>query len=45
LTVFDRLERFEYFLEAGLVSSKEFTPYLGYWLNILGNENNDRKSP
>jgi hypothetical protein len=43
--LFDRLERFEYFLEAGLVSSKEFAPYLTYWLDILGNDNNGRKSP
>jgi len=42
---FDRLERFEYFLEAGLVSSKEFAPYLRYWLDILGNEHSGRKSP
>jgi len=42
---FDRLERFEYFMEAGLVSSKEFAPYLRYWLDILGNENSGRKSP
>ena len=42
---FDRLERFEYFLEAGLVSSRQFAPYLRYWLDILGNENSGRKSP
>jgi hypothetical protein len=42
---FDRLERFEYFLEAGLVSKQEFAPYLRYWLEILGNENSGRKSP
>jgi hypothetical protein len=42
---FDRLERFEYFLEAGLVSSREFAPYLGYWLDILGNQNSGRKPP
>jgi len=43
--LFDRLERFEYFMEAGLVSSKEFAPYLRYWLDILGNEHSGRKSP
>jgi hypothetical protein len=42
---FDHLERFEYFLEAGLVSVREFAPYLRYWLDILGNENSGRKSP
>jgi hypothetical protein len=42
---FDRLERFEYFLEAGLVTCKQFAPYLSYWLDILGNENSGRKSP
>ena len=41
---FDRLERFEYFLEAGLVSTQQFAPYLNYWLNILGNEHSGRKS-
>jgi hypothetical protein len=42
---FDRLERFEYFLEARLVHRREFAPYLAYWLDILGNEHNGRKSP
>jgi hypothetical protein len=42
---FDRLERFEYFLQAGLVSSRQFAPYLAYWMDILGNEHSGRKSP
>jgi hypothetical protein len=42
---FDRLERFEYFLEAGLVSRQEFAPYLDYWLNVLANEHSGRKPP
>ena len=42
---FDRLERFEYFLEAGLVRPREFAPYLSYWLNILGNDRSGRKPP
>jgi hypothetical protein len=42
---FDRLERCEYFLEAGLVSRQEFAPYLTYWLDILGNEKSGRKPP
>jgi hypothetical protein len=43
--LFDRLERFEYFLQAGLVTREEFEPYLIYWLDLLGNENNGRKAP
>ncbi len=43
--LFDRLERFEYFIQAGLVSSQEFEPYLIYWIDILGNENSGRKPP
>jgi hypothetical protein len=39
----DGLERFETFVEAGLVSAAEFRPYLGYWLDIIGDPANDRK--
>ena len=40
---FDRLEYFESFIEAGLVTPKEIAPYLSYWLNILGNPKSGRK--
>lgn len=39
----DRLERFEAYIQAGLVSQEEFQPYLDYWLNILGNRESGRK--
>ena len=31
----DGLERFEHFIEAGLVTPEEFRPYLGYWTNLM----------
>ena len=40
---FDRLEYFESFIEAGLVTPKEIAPYLSYWLNIIGNPKSGRK--
>ncbi len=42
-TFFDYLERFDSFIETGLVTKEEFSPYLSYWLNILGNKNSGRK--
>jgi hypothetical protein len=41
----DALERFEYFIQAGLVSRKEFDPYLHYWVEIIGNRRSNRKPP
>jgi hypothetical protein len=43
--LFDALERFEYFIQAGLVKRKEFDPYLSYWIEILGNRRSNRKPP
>jgi hypothetical protein len=43
--LFDALERFEYFIQAGLVSRKEFDPYLIYWIEIIGNRRSNRKPP
>ena len=43
--LFDALERFEYFIQAGLVSRKEFDPYLVYWVEILGDRRGKRKPP
>lgn len=40
----DWLERFETFIQAGLVKVQEFQPYLDYWLNILGNPHSGRKA-
>lgn len=39
----DYLERFEAFIEAGLVGEKDFDPYLNYWFNIIGNRDSGRK--
>jgi hypothetical protein len=41
--LFDALERFEYFIQAGLVSRREFDPYLAYWVVILGDRGGKRK--
>lgn len=40
----DYLERFEAFIETGLVSEEDFSPYLNYWFNIIGNRNSGRKN-
>jgi hypothetical protein len=42
-TFFDYLERFESFIETGLVSKEDFYPYLNYWFNIIGNKQSGRK--
>jgi hypothetical protein len=44
-TFFDYLEKFDSFIEVGLVEEKDFLPYLYYWINLIGNKNSDRKSP
>jgi hypothetical protein len=43
--LFDALERFEYFIQAGLVSRTEFDPYLAYWIEIIGDQASKRKPP
>jgi hypothetical protein len=43
--LFDALERFEYFIQAGLVSRREFDPYLRYWVDLLGDRSGRRKAP
>ena len=42
---FDALERFEHFIESGLVTHGEFRPYLVYWIEIVGDKDNDAKPP
>ncbi len=37
------IQRFEHFVEAGLVTHKDFDPYMRYWLAILGNRDSGRK--
>ena len=39
----DRLERFDHYIEAGLVTADDISPYLDYWLDILGNPDSGRK--
>jgi hypothetical protein len=39
----NKLDRFEAFIEAGLVTKEDVQPYLNYWLNILGNAESERK--
>jgi len=41
----DRLERFQVFVECGLVRTQDLKPYLGYWIQLIGqDELNPRKS-
>lgn len=40
---FGRLERFENFIAAGLISKDECAPYLSYWLEIIGRRDRDAR--
>ena len=40
---FDGFERFEHYIQSCLVSPKDFQPYIGYWIEIIGNPRNERK--
>ncbi len=40
---FISLERYNHYIESNLVTSQEFKPYLNYWLDIIGNKDNNRK--
>lgn len=40
----DYLERFDHFIEAKLITKEELTPYLRYWLNLVGNDNGQIKT-
>jgi hypothetical protein len=42
---FGRLERFENFIAADLISMKECEPYLAYWLDIIGNREKGARRP
>jgi hypothetical protein len=42
----DGLERFQVFVESGLVSTQELQPYLRYWIRLIGDDQkNPRKEP
>jgi hypothetical protein len=41
---FDRLERFEEFIQAGLVKHEEFEPYLGYWIGRIADDVTELRS-
>ncbi len=43
-SLFDRLTMFENYIETGLVTAKDLQPYLTYWIRILTDSNNVRKS-
>lgn len=42
---FDGLDSFDNFIESGLVSDQDVTPYLDYWLELIGDPKADRKPP
>lgn len=39
----DSFEKFEHFIQSGLVSHNDFKPYLFYWIEIIGNRDSGRK--
>ncbi len=41
--LFAHLERFEHYIQTGLVTPGDIRPYLEYWLDILGNRESGRK--
>ena len=41
----DAFERFEHFIQSGLVNPDEFKPYLIYWIEIMGDNKSKRKPP
>lgn len=42
-TFFERLTMFYNYIETKLIEAKDIKPYLIYWINILADDNNDRK--
>lgn len=40
---FDGLERFDHYIEVGLITEDDLQPFLGYWLDILGDASSGRK--
>ncbi len=42
-TFFDELDRFDQFVESGLISDHEVGPYLGYWLQVISGRARDQK--
>ena len=42
--LFDRLMMFNNYIETGLIKAKDIKPYLIYWIQILADTKNDRKS-
>lgn len=39
----DAFERFEHFIQSGLVGQEDFRPYLIYWIKIMGDMDSGRK--
>lgn len=42
--LFDRLTMFDNYIETGLIATKDIKPYLIYWIRIIGDFQNDRKT-
>jgi len=40
---FDGVQRFGSLIESGLIKPKQLDPFLGHWIDIIGDERNDRK--
>lgn len=43
-SLFDRLTMFDNYIETGLIRTNDIKPYLIYWIRILADSQNDRKS-
>lgn len=41
----DGLERFQVFVESGLVSTSELKPYLSYWIRLIGDDKDNPRKP
>lgn len=41
----DWLEQFHEFTEAGVLTMNDLRPYLGYWIDLIGNPNSGRLTP
>jgi hypothetical protein len=40
----DGLERFEHFIQSGLIKIDDIKPYLDYWIHLIGQSDSKRKS-
>lgn len=42
--LFDKISTFESYIQTGLINTEDVLPYLNYYINILANPKNERKS-